>query len=249
MSKFKNSPFFLKLYKKIENAAINIPIINKMERFARPKWIRKEYSALARADRKYLYMSAARFMNINRPIPGYYFEFGCHEANTMRDAWSSFRYLFDLHYVAFDSFEGLPDMEDFDKSSIFIAGNLATEENEFIRRVTSAGMPIEKLTTVKGFYNKTLNDELAEKLLPSKAAVIYIDCDLYESTVPVLKFIKRFLQKGTIIMFDDWNCYHADPNMGERRAWSEFLIANPNCEFVEYLSTGEAKSFVCVKAE
>ena len=28
------------------------------------------------------FFSAARYMNINRPINGYYFEFGCNEANT-----------------------------------------------------------------------------------------------------------------------------------------------------------------------
>jgi len=143
-----------------------------------------------------IYMSIARFMHINRPIPGYYFEFGCHEANTMRMAWSSFRHLFDLTYVAFDSFQGLPEMEGFDRSAIFHAGNLNTAEAEFVRLVTKAGMPREKLLTVRGFYDDSLTEELKVKLLPTKAAVIYIDCDLYKSTVPVLAFIRSFLQKG-----------------------------------------------------
>ena len=68
-------------------------------------------------------MSAARFMNINRPIKGYYFEFGCNEANTFRMAYNTFKYYFDLKYVAFDSFEGLPEVEGIDKWMFFIRKN------------------------------------------------------------------------------------------------------------------------------
>jgi len=49
-----------------------------------------------------------------------------------------------------------------------------------------------------------------------------------------------------VIVFDDWNCYHGDPEAGERRAWREFLEANPELEFVEFVSTGEGKSFIFV---
>ena len=47
-------------------------------------------------------------------MEGYYFEFGSHEANTMRMAWDTLRHLFDYTYVAFDSFEGLPEPDDLD---------------------------------------------------------------------------------------------------------------------------------------
>ena len=227
---------------------MKIPIINRLYVYKTKEWIKNEYTPFARNSRKYLYMSCARFLNINRPIPGYYFEFGCHEANTMRMAWKAFRHLFDLKYVAFDSFEGLPEMEDFDRSAIFVPGNLQTSEKEFIRIVTNAGMPKQKLQTVKGFYDQSLTDSLRDQLLPTKAAVIYIDCDLYSSTVSVLKFIRPFLQKGTIVLFDDWNCYHADPELGERKAWSEFLTANPECKFVDFVGTGEGMSFICVNS-
>ena len=82
------------------------------------------------------------------------------------------------------------------------------------------------------------------RLLPRKAAVIYVDCDLYESTVPVLKFIKPFLQRGTIIVFDDWNCFHGDPDRGERRAFKEFMDKELRLKFEEFVHTNEAKSFI-----
>lgn len=223
-----------------------LPLLRET-RLLRPiAWVRNEYTAFGQNQRKEIYLSIARFAHINRPIPGYYFEFGCHEANTMRHAWATFKYLFDFTYVAFDSFQGLPEMEDFDRSDIFHAGNLATAEEEFIRRVVGAGMPRDKLITVKGFYDHSLTPELHAKLSPMKAAVVYIDCDLYKSTVPVLRFIRAFLQKGTVVVFDDWNCYHADPDMGERRAWAEFLEENPELHFEDFVSTAEAKAFICV---
>ena len=160
--------------------------------------------------------------------------------------WDTFRHLFDWTYVAFDSFQGLPEMEELDRSSIFRPGNLATPENEFIRLIVAHGMPRNTLITVKGFYEESLTTPLRDRLLPTKAAVIYIDCDLYKSTVPVLKFIRPFLQKGTVIVFDDWNCYHGDPQFGERRAWAEFTRANSDLGFVEFVSNGEAQSFICI---
>jgi hypothetical protein len=193
-------------------------------------------------------MGISRFAHINRPIEGYYFEFGSHEANSMRMAWDCFQYLFKWDFIAFDSFEGLPDMEDYDRSTIFVKGNLATAEDEFIHRVTSHGMPRDRLITVKGFYDTSLTEELCERLLPKKAAVIYIDCDLYKSTVPVLEFILPFLQLGTVIVFDDWNCYHAQPDYGERKAWKEFLNIHQYLKFESFVSTSEAMSFVCVDA-
>ena len=104
----------------------------------------------------------------------------------------------------------------------------------------------ERLRTVRGFYDRSLTPELAARLRPKKAAVVYIDCDLYESTVPVLAFVREFLQPGTVIVFDDWNCFLGDPERGERRAWAEFTARYPELRFVPFMSTAEAQSFICV---
>ena len=107
-------------------------------------------------------------------------------------------------------------------------------------------MPADRLQTVKGFYADSLTPALAQKLLPRKAAVIYVDCDLYLSTVPILSFVVDFLQVGTIVVFDDWNCFDADPDRGERRAWGEFCAARPELRFEPFVGTGMQMSFVCV---
>lgn len=212
----------------------------------RQNWLAKEYSAYGRTIRKDLFIGIARFCHINRPKTGYYFEFGSHEANTMRLAWDSFQHLFDFTYVAFDSFEGLPAIGEIDRQDIWSKGKLKTSEEEFLRTCLRHGVPREKLITVKGFYDQSLNEETEKRFSPDKAAVIYVDCDLYESTVPVLRFIKPFLQEGTILVFDDWNCFNADPQRGERRAFSEFLTSNPQLRFETFAQTTEMKAFVFV---
>lgn len=210
------------------------------------RWVTKEYMAFAHDNMRYLFLSIARFAHINRPIDGYYFEFGSHEARTMRLAWRHFQHLFSWDFVAFDSFEGLPEIEEIDRQAIWSKGRLETKEEDFIRIVTSSGMPRSRLTTVKGFYDQSLTPELQQRFLPRKAAVIYVDCDLYMSTVPVLHFVKPFLQVGTVIVFDDWNCFYGDPDRGERLAWREFCAANPELRFVDFVATNEAQAFICV---
>jgi len=177
-------------------------------------------------------------------MEGYYFEFGCHGANTMRMAFDNFRYLFDWHYVAFDSFEGLPDIAEIDRQKIWEKGRLKTSEEAFREICIAHGMPAERLVTVKGFYDDVLNEEMRQRFAGRKAAVVYIDCDLYKSTVPVLKFCRDFLQPGTVIVFDDWNCFWADPTKGERRAWEEFRRQNPNLNFESFVSNGMQAAFV-----
>jgi O-methyltransferase len=220
-----------------------MPLISKNERL-RIKWLKGEFTPYGNELRNELLLSVARFCNANRPVGSYYFEFGCHSGNTMRMAWKHSRHLFDWTYIGFDSFEGLPEIQAKDDQEIWEKGKLATDEDDFIRIVTSAGMPKNRLKTVKGFYDQTLTKKLADDFGDKKAAAIYIDCDLYESTVPILKFIKGFLQIGTIIIFDDWYCFHGDPIRGEQRAWSEFLERNPDLRFVEFVRTCEANSFI-----
>lgn len=210
------------------------------------KWVRETYVEFGREQRRQIFLSAARFLHINRPIEGYYFEFGCNEANTVRMAWDSFHYLFDFTYVGFDSFEGLPEITKIDEQDIWEKGKLAFAEESFINTCLSHGIPRDRLKTVRGFYDQSLTPELAQQLAPKKAAVIYIDCDLYTSTVSVLNWIPPFLQMGTILVFDDWNCFSADPERGERRAWREFLEANPSLRFEPFVTTAEGQAFICV---
>ena len=43
------------------------------------RWVMNTYWKFGHENRKRIFLSAARFMNINRPIKGYYFEFSIFE--------------------------------------------------------------------------------------------------------------------------------------------------------------------------
>jgi hypothetical protein len=213
------------------------------------RWVREAYVPFGRSEREHLMLGITRFCHVNRPMRGYYFEFGCHSGSTMTMAWRHSRHLFDWTYVAFDSFEGLPVVEGIDKLEVFQKGKLATSEREFTDIMMTAGMPRGRLRTVKGFYEDSLTSELAVSLAPHKAVVIYIDCDLYASTRPVLEFVKGFLQEGTIVVFDDWFCYRGRPDRGEQLAFCEFRERHPDLRFVPFLQTSMAQSFIFVGDE
>lgn len=164
----------------------------------------------------------------------------------MRMAWDSFRHLFDFHYVAFDSFQGLPKIGEIDRQDIWEEGKLCTGEMQFLELCHRHGMPADRLTTVRGYYDESLTEDVKNRFLPKQAAVVYVDCDLYLSTIPVLEFVKDFLQQGTVIVFDDWNCFWADPDRGERRAWREFCERHPELHFEDFVATSMQKAFVYV---
>ena len=105
-------------------------------------------------------------------------------------------------------------------------------------------MDLKKVIIVEGGYHKVLTKELQRKLPLKKASVIYIDCDLYESTVSVLNFIIPYITTGTIIAFDDWYSFKNDPNKGEQRAFYEWLKRNPQFKAEEfYKIPGRINSF------
>lgn len=91
---------------------------------------------------------------------------------------------------------------------------------------------------VRGFYKDSLTKALQNDLKVYPIRVVLIDADLYESTVPVLSFIEPMLQVGTLMLFDDWNCFNADNAKGERRAFQEFLSSHPDIQVAEEFSFG-----------
>jgi O-methyltransferase len=215
---------------------------------AKARFMETVYAPFRQRVRRDLFLAIAVYHYQNQPVDGYYLEFGCHGARTMRLAWDTFHPLFDRTYVAFDSFRGLPPLAPHDRMPVWSEGGLATSAEEFRGVLRDHGMPEGRLVVVEGFFAETLTPATAARLLPTKAAVVYVDCDLYESTVPVLEFARPFLGRGTVVVFDDWFCFHGDPALGERRAFAEFRARHPGVVFEEFVQTSEAKAFVVLEA-
>ncbi len=190
---------------------------------------------------------ASRFVACEM-IDGDYFEFGVYQGKTLIEAHKLLKHHFKsrialdiggenekegraqrqdlwthMRFVAFDSFEGLPGLtEDDTKTLDFTKGQYACSLEDFKRRIAKGGVPREKVVAVKGFFSETCVEETHKKLQLRKAAIIWMDADLYSSTRDILAFIAPLLQDGTILVFDDWFSYKGSPFDGVQRAFREW---------------------------
>lgn len=180
---------------------------------------------------------------VGAQIPGDYCEFGVYRGNTFSYAYKLMSGLFPrMKYFAFDSFEGLPTPHGLDAvegyTSNFHENEFACTEEDFVTNLKRNGVNLDRVHTTKGWFDQTLSDDKAKEYGIDKIAAAWIDCDLYESTVPVLKFILPHLSVGSVIVFDDWKCFRNLPDFGEQRACREWLAANPKLSLNELFSFG-----------
>jgi len=102
----------------------------------------------------------------------------------------------------FDSFEGLPD------------GWWTRPKGAFRNTVPIPERP--NLTLVRGLFDDSLPKFLEE--WPNRAAIIHVDCDLYESTLSCLMPILPRCQIGCVLLFDEYYNY-CDFAQHEWLAW------------------------------
>lgn len=172
-------------------------------------------------------------------LKGDYLEFGVFEGNTFVLAYHTARRNGaekNMRFFAFDSFEGLPEINGADKGGgePFKQGTYACNPEEFSRIIRKNGVDMGRVKLVPGWFDKVLSRHTREELGIRHAAIIWVDCDLYASTVPVLDFVTDFLQDGTILIFDDWFSFRGNPDMGEQRAFREWLARNPSIKASEF---------------
>jgi hypothetical protein len=199
-----------------------------------------EYRAFNR--RFYAIEQIAEYL-VGAQISGDYLEFGVFRGTTFLHAYRWMAPIFaNMRFIAFDSFQGLPAPKGLDAhegySSHFFESQFACDENAFIRNLLRHRVDMRRVQTVKGWFDVTLSSANAPLLGVGKIAVAWIDCDLYESTVPVLRFLTPHLVPGCVIVFDDWRSYRNHPDFGEQRACREWLAANPEIRLQELFSFG-----------
>ena len=162
-------------------------------------------------------------------VEGDYAEFGVYTGRTFVEAWRIAGELGEAgsrRFFAFDSFEGLPETVGIDDTGRWGQGEFSFARRDFEARLRRARVPADHVHIVEGFYDQTL--ATPEQIPLDKVAIAWVDCDLYSSTVPVLEYLTARLAHGSILLFDDWYCFKADPGRGEQRACSEWLTRNPD---------------------
>jgi O-methyltransferase len=179
-------------------------------------------------------------------IEGDYLEFGVYRGDTFRNAILASRQGFRSskegrytgRFFAFDSFEGLPSADSMQTgSNPWAKGEFSASQEEF-RRTLGSLYDASRVFITPGWFDRSLTPARRLELQLEKAAFVNIDCDLYESTVPVLEFVTPLLQTGTLIYFDDWYSTRGNLNDGEARACSEWLKRHPEFSLTEYRNVG-----------
>jgi O-methyltransferase len=173
---------------------------------------------------------------------GDYFEFGvCHGTSMM----CMHRALADLELdhvrlFGFDSFEGLPEAARTDDEGLWRPGQFEADLEMTRRLMTEKGADWDRTFLSKGWFSDTLNEALIRRHAIRRASVIMIDCDIYCSAREALAFCAPLIKRRAVIVLDDWNAFRghlARNNLGEKRAFEEFLVAN------EHLSAEEMPTY------
>jgi len=143
-----------------------------------------------------------------RQVSGLVVEFGVWRGKSI----SFFASLTKERIYGFDSFEGL--REDWKGAKL--------PKGTFNLGGVLPSVP-DNVTLVKGWFQDTLPLFLREH--PEPFSFLHVDCDTYESTAFVLNAAKDRIQKGTVIVFDEYFGYRGW-RLAEYKAWQEFVAAH-----------------------
>jgi hypothetical protein len=182
-------------------------------------------------------------------VKGDYLEFGVWKGGSITAAYHlsrCFQSLSQMRFYGFDSFQGIPSLTVNKKEARdFLPGSFSAELEEVRDNLKRAGVNMTRVELVSGWYKDTLTKKTREALPLRNAAVVNVDCDVYESTVQVLAFIEPYLADGSIVIFDDWYCFANREEFGEQKAFKEWLKKNPHLKATPYKEFGwDGKAFI-----
>ncbi|MEI6898603.1 MAG: TylF/MycF/NovP-related O-methyltransferase [Bacteroidota bacterium] len=120
-----------------------------------------------------------------------YMEFGVYGGYSFK-WWVSHNQNPNSLFLGFDTFEGLPEDWGGFKKGDMSAGLKFPEIDD------------ERVKFVKGLFQDTLPNEV-KSIAKNKQKVVLMDADLYTSTLYVLTTLAPVLNKGDIILFDQFN--------------------------------------------
>lgn len=137
---------------------------------------------------------------ISDNILGDVVEFGCYLGTTSVFIADLLKETNKMFYV-YDSFEGLPEKTNKDISPLgeaFKTGELNASKKQFIINMQKAGV---KVPIIK----KAWFSDLVDSDIPEKISFAFLDGDYYQSIKDSLKLIEHKMQKGSIIVVDDYS--------------------------------------------
>ncbi|MDD5691127.1 MAG: macrocin O-methyltransferase [Candidatus Omnitrophica bacterium] len=172
-------------------------------------------------------------------IEGSYFEFGVFEGASLYAAVSLHRGIkskIKRNFYGFDSFDyGFRYFEGRDRHPFFKEGDFKSPYKKVANRLKR----FNNVRLIRGYFEETVKGKLANEISGRDCcAIIFIDCDLMGPALIALNFIKPILQKGSVIILDDYWAYRGSRNHGTCGALNEFLRNNQEVKLRDYYSYG-----------
>jgi hypothetical protein len=170
---------------------------------------------------------------------GDYYEFGVYRGGALAEAYDACRELGleETRLWGFDSFQGLPPVEGIDETDgLFFEGQFAASKESVERNLSRRGVDWNRTTLVEGFFSESLTEETKRSHPFRHVGVALIDCDLYSSTAEVLDWLASLLDDGSILLFDDWETFGDREDLGQKKAFADFLVAHPDLEAEDLLT-------------
>jgi hypothetical protein len=168
---------------------------------------------------------------------GDYLEFGVYVGSSLACMYQVLRELsFDeVRLFGFDSFRGLPEGAEYEDGGIWKQGAYRSDYETTRRYLSDRLIDWNRVFLVDGWFSDTLNNDTITRLGLQRASIIMIDCDLYSSALQALRFAGPLIRDEAVILFDDWHTGGlAEKDMGERRAFEEYLAEDPSLEVADF---------------
>lgn len=210
--------------------------------------INSSFQTLSPGAPEAIYQAFRMAKELNPSRSGDYYEFGLFRGYTLWVAHEACRKLgmTQTHLYGFDSFKGLPPVDGIDQANAgFFESQFACPKAVVVTNLTRGRVDWSRISLIEGFFHESLTTELKKKHPFKRVAVAFIDCDLYSSTKDVLSWLTSLVAENSVLLFDDWYTFGTGPELGQQKAFREFLEKNPQYvaePFVEFEDYG--KSFI-----
>ena len=172
-------------------------------------------------------------------IEGSYFEFGVYEGTSLYGALKTYQKLKskqERNFYGFDSFdEGFKYFDDADHHPYFKEGDFKSSYEKTLKRFKKS----KNVKLIKGYFEEVVSGKQPSEICGAdRCAIVFIDCDLMGPALVALSFVRPILERGSVIILDDYWAYKANSDLGTRGALNKFLQDNPEVELTEYYKYG-----------
>ena len=180
---------------------------------------------------KYLAIKKALYLTALERLEGDYLEFGVFTGSSFVFAVKTNRQMQTIsdaktRFFGFDSFSGFGAVSSTDQHPFYQDNTFSVDANRVIANIKRQTKGTE-VTIVPGFFEETLIKKTAQDYGIARARLIFIDCDLFDPALLALEFVQPLLQKGTMLIMDDYYSYRGDPKLGVQGAFAEFSRRHP----------------------